>query len=204
MKPFEAAVLGSLEKYVLSPNVIEAVVARVIRLLNDLAPNAPTAAAKKELRRVEAEIRRLSNGIAIGGQLSGLPEALQERERRKRELEEVLAKSQALRPPTRLDRKEIRRRVERALADWKGLLNTHVTNGWNILRKLLDGPIICTPTVGKKARGYEFRAQVNLGPMVAGILKLGDSVAGATSVASPRGLTSCCIVEIQEKWTTAA
>jgi hypothetical protein len=181
MKPFDAAVLSALQRFVLSPSVIEAVVARVIHLLNDPLPNAPNDAAEKELPRVEAEIRRLSNGIAIGGQLSGLLEALRDREQRKRELEEVLAKSQVLRSPTRLDHKEIRRRVERALADWKGLLDTHVTNGRNILRRLLDGPIICTPTVGKKSRGYEFRAQVNLGPMVAGILKLGDSMAGAMS-----------------------
>jgi Recombinase zinc beta ribbon domain len=190
MEPFNAAVLGALENYVLSPKIVEAVVVRAIELLEQGTPKKSGEAVGRDLAGIEAEIRRLSHAIAKGGTLSGLLEALQQREERRDELLRRLDAARNPQVPTQLAAGEIRRRVENALADWGGLLNRRVSNGRHILRKLLDGPIICTPLPHVDTRGYEFRAKVNLGPMVAGILKIGERFAGATSVASPTGFAN--------------
>ena len=130
-----------------------------------MEPLQETNLVEKELAETEVEIRRLSNAIATGGQLSGLLEAIQDREQRRRELSVKLAGMQALQQPIHLDDKEIRQRVRSSLRDRKGLLARHTSNARNILRKLLDGPIVCTPITDHGRRGLEFRAQVSLGPM---------------------------------------
>jgi hypothetical protein len=170
------------------------VVARVIAALSDTDADRELTTIEKELKSVETEIRRLSDAIASGGMLSGLLDALQSRERRKVELTAALVSARAIQQRVCLVKPgAIQRRAEAALRDWKGLLGRHVSKGRNILRTLLDGPIVCTPIQknhakpGQPCRGFAFRAQVNLGPIVAGILKIGDALGCATSMASPTG-----------------
>jgi hypothetical protein len=128
------------------------------------------AATRAELRAVDAEIERLSTAIAEGGPLEALLQAVRQREARPTALRATLDAGEALGRAAPFNRVATRRRLERHLAAWRELLRRNVTSSRQILRKVLEGPIVCTPLEGRT--GVRFEADAAVGPMIAGVLEL--------------------------------
>ena len=57
-----------------------------------------------------------------------------------------------------LDVKRIERDLTARIADVKGLLGSHVPQARQMLRKLIDGQVICTPFDNARGKGYELTA----------------------------------------------
>ena len=172
MGPFDAAVLGAIERYVLNPAVVTQVIDQTIAAFETQRRDHQAETWQRELTEVTAEIACLSDAVAAGGQLSGLLDALKAREHRRTELQDAVASVQHLARAVTLSRAEIDARVRVKLADWQGLLSRHVAQGRQILRKLLEGPIVCTPITEPRRQGYAFRANVSLGQLITGVLDL--------------------------------
>jgi hypothetical protein len=94
-----------------------------------------------ELRRVELEIARFTDAIGRGEPLPSILEALRERERRRRDLREQLAKLDGLallaHRPEELDRE-----LATKLVEWQGLLERQPIQARQPLRKLLAGRVL--------------------------------------------------------------
>ena len=165
----------------LSPDVIEAV---VMRALDQTRPAAEDAAGRRAriaeaIGRVEQEIDHLTQAVAVGGELQGLVAALQEREQRRQTLHVELAGLSQVQRVGALDRgllaAEIRRRVE----EWRTLLTRQTSHARQLLRKVVDGPMLFTPTP-EDPGVWEFRATWRVDRLLAGVVD-------ATLVASPTG-----------------
>jgi site-specific DNA recombinase len=170
----DRAVLGTLADDVLRPAVVEAVIAGV---LDAMAPRTQAKAAdgyRAELQRVEAELGRLTEAIATGGQMAPLLAAVQARQTRRDELRAGIAAAGA---PAGIDRRTIEKRVRAKLADWRRLLTSSIEDGRNLLRQVLGGPLRFVP----EKKQYRFEG-------VAAIDRLLSGIAGLpTCVASPPG-----------------
>jgi hypothetical protein len=98
--PMEAtnrAVLKAIREQVLSPPLINAVIARALdKLYVEKQVDADRRELAADLRRVNEELARLTNALATGAALTSVVEALRERETRKRTIETQLTYTRAL------------------------------------------------------------------------------------------------------------
>ena len=131
------------------------------------------AAAGRELVAIAQEIARLSEAIAMGGELKPLMTALQARHVRQAEL---LALRRPLQHASPISRRGIEGTIRERLTDWRALLTRNVQDGRSLLRQLLTGPLKFTPENG----GYRFEGEAAIGRI------LGDAGL-ATLMASPTG-----------------
>ena len=77
------AVLGALGEQVLSPQVVQAAVARARDRLLHATPDADVQPLREALASVERELTRLTAALATGADLPTVVEAIREREARK-------------------------------------------------------------------------------------------------------------------------
>ncbi len=131
------------------------------------------------LGELESEIERLTTAIARGGELPGLLAAVQDRETRRAALRVERDALAALDRTTHIDTRLLETDIRTRVRDWRGLLTRHTAHARQVLRTLLDGPMIFTP-LQDDPRAWEFTARGRLDRLLAGIVD-------ATSVASPRG-----------------
>ena len=87
------------------------------------------------------------------------------RETLRRELE-LLGASE----PVVLDRASLRKNLKSRLGDWRGLLRRHTAQGQQILRRLLVGRLIFTPTEDETGRYYAFHGTGTLTKLVGGLV----------------------------------
>ncbi len=64
------------------------------------------------------------------------------------------------------------------LADWQDALRAHVPQARQLFRKLLVGPLMFTPIIEARRRGYRFEGEVSIGKLLTGLVD-------TTFVASP-------------------
>lgn len=179
----DEAVLGTLAGEVLTPAVVDAVVAGVLAELEPATARRNLDTLRTELSRIDREIERLTEAIATGGELASLLAAVQSRHARREEL------AAALNAAERAGQWAIpRRRLEQAVRDrlgrWRALLTTHVEDGRQLLREVLAGPLRFTP----KGRSFVFEGEAVLGRLLSGIAGLptfGTSPAGTERRCGP-------------------
>jgi hypothetical protein len=68
------------------------------------------------------------------------------------------------------------------LADWRSLLRRNVSEGRDVLRALVVGPLRFTPVNDGKRRGYRFEGTIALDRLIAGVVDLPTKVASPTGV----------------------
>jgi hypothetical protein len=69
----------------------------------------------------------------------------------------------------RLDRAHVERQVASRLADWQAFLRLNVVQTRQLLRKILEGPIVFQPVMSEELRGYRFNGRASFGKLLAGI-----------------------------------
>ncbi len=168
MEVTDHAVLGSIERDLLRPEVVE----RAIELaIDQVCPAGDTMDQRRaeivaEVRRLDAELSRLTSAIASGGDLPALLAALKERQAQRERCERALVELEAA---ARIGQREIprlEREIRHRLANWRMMLRREIPEAREILRNLIVGRIVFTPR--PEARVYEFSGRGSFGRLLAG------------------------------------
>jgi hypothetical protein len=112
----------------------------------------------RQLSLVEARIRHLVEAIATGRSTDAIFDELGKEEAAKKTLVSQLDSLTQRASLTSIVGKRIERALVERVADVKGLLGRHVPQTRQMLRKLLDGQILCTPFTDAREKGYEITA----------------------------------------------
>ena len=170
----EGDLAGSTTSRVLRPKAEKAIVEG---LLAELAPRAVAKDAgrrRKELATLDLEIARLTEAIAMGGQLTSLVEALSTRTARRRTLAADVQETDV----SRLDPAGLGQRVRDRFAAWRTDLAGPLPTKRKLLREILTGPLLLTP--GERA--YTFEGEIAAERLLTGEIGL------PTNLARPAGL----------------
>ena len=131
----EEAVLAAVERDVLNVAVLETSLYKAMAALQASATSngaaTQVAALRDELAGLDAEVARLAEAIARGGDLPALVALLQERERRRAHVRAALAAAER-RPATHGDVGDLRHVLDvmrAALTDWQGMLRQEPPDG---------------------------------------------------------------------------
>jgi site-specific DNA recombinase len=130
---------------------------------------AQLAALRADVKRLDGELARLSEAIAVGGELRSLVAALEGKQRQR---DEVAAKVEHLERQAQDDGPfdEVAWLAERRaiLADTVALLSEFPVHGRMALRYLLEGPIALTPVLDAagKITAWDFAGKGHLDPEV--------------------------------------
>ena len=179
----DLAVLASIERDVLQPDVIAATLRKTLERLKPQAAAAQGARqeVEKRLQTVERDLERLTAAITAGGQLSTIVLAIKERETARDQLRLDLRSIDRAGKAATVDLPTVERDLRTTLDEWKVLLRKHVPQARQVLKKLLAGPLVFTANRTGGDRYYEFSAPIAIGRIVSGL-------AGANMVASPTGV----------------
>jgi Recombinase zinc beta ribbon domain len=168
----DQAVLAAVERDVLNIAVLETSLHKAVAALQASAASngaeAHAAAWRDELAGLDAEVGRLAEAIARGGDLPALVALLEERERRRARVRAALAaagRTQA----TRGDVGDLRHTLDvmrAALTDWQGMLRQEPPEARRALRALLAGRLVFTPTAGF----YSFEGPGTITPVLTGVV----------------------------------
>jgi len=171
MESADQAVLKAVERDVLRIEVLETSLAKALDALRPYPDvlDGQAQALRDDLARLDAEVGRLVNAIAAGGELAALMAALHDRERRRAQLRMELAT---------LDRASKRDdgvgpglldQLREQLADWQGMLRQEMGPARQALKSLLAGRLIFTPHERDGERYYAFEGPGTVSRIIAGL-----------------------------------
>ena len=121
---------------------------------------------------------KLFSGIEQGGPLQSLVALLTKRQAERDALRTDLASVETLQHIA-VDRERIERDVQAEVAHWRALVTGSVTDGRQLLREALEGPLVFQ----REGAVYKFTAPVATARLIAGVVGVG----GQHDVASPTG-----------------
>jgi hypothetical protein len=174
-----AEILGRLQRDVLTPRVVEAAITAA---LDRYAADAAIATTRdgrlsQDLARLERECTSLVGVLATGEALPSVIEALRARERQRAALEAELAAVRGLAAAARdRDPRGLRGEIRGWLRDWQGLLEGEPAQARQVLRKLLVGRLVWTPTRDAAGVRYAYTASVSYDRVLAGIVGVNSVV----------------------------
>jgi hypothetical protein len=146
-------------------------------------------ALERRLAVVERELERLTAAVTAGGNVPTLVDAMRTREAERTKLRQELSVHERATQVARLDTRRVERELRAKLDEWTALLRRQTPQARQVLKKLLDGPILFTPVQVGNDSYCEFKATIGLSQMLSGTVL-------ATMVASPQGIAELCTVEI--------
>ena len=161
MAAADAAVLAAVDASVLDPVIVEAALASALaQVTAPAAPGLSAAERRAALAACDDQLARLAEacGLATGP----LPALVQQMTQVHQQREALAATGTPPAPPP--DPRTLRQALVARLADWQALLRRNVPQGRQLLRKLLVGRIVFTPT----ADGARFEADCSLGYILHG------------------------------------
>jgi site-specific DNA recombinase len=167
----EQAVLAAVEHDLLNVAVLETSLYKAIAALQDGdGADVRLTAMRDELARIDAEVGRLAQAIAQGGNLPALVALLQVRERRRAQVRAALAEVERKRTPHGAvgDLGQALAAMRGALTDWQGLLRQETGPARQALRALLQGRLVFAPQARESARFYRFEGAGTISPVIAG------------------------------------
>ncbi len=174
-------VLVTIERAVLAPDMIERTIRRALALLapadDELA--ARRAQFQQAIAALDAELARLTDALARGGDLDSLLGAIKDREGRRAHLLAEWAAFDAVRPFASADARRLEREMRARLADWTGLMERQTEHARGVLRALLVGRLVFSPHVTPTPTVYyTFTGQGSLGGLLVGTVKNGGDPGG--------------------------
>ncbi len=172
------AVLAAVAGVVLAPEIVDEVVAGVVTALGPDGVDRAGRRRQRERDKREAEVRRLTDAIEAGGELTSLVDRLKQRHT---ELDVLNAECDRVVERIPVDPRILERAVRTCLGDWRGLLARQSRHGRQFLRTVLTGPIAFTPLTDGPPKGYRFEGEASLGQLLSGVVEL------PTIRASPTG-----------------
>jgi len=157
LKDTEEAVLRAFDAELLRPELILAVVARVVA---QLTPDAATLTAERtrlklELTKVERELAHLTTAVAAGEPLPVLLTAIKDREQALAGLRTSLTQLDQREALAQLDTPALEAKLNTVLAEFYTIQKRHPAAGRSLLQKVLMGKIVFTPVVGPDRAFYK-------------------------------------------------
>jgi site-specific DNA recombinase len=184
--------LDRLEEAMFAPTFIDHVLD--VAFAHD--PGAERAALVQERDRVGREIENLTKGIAAGGDIPALADALKERDTRLKSVQARLAK-----PVLMPDRDVLKAALELRSADWRTILRgPHIAQARMVLQHLIDLPIrvFDKPTPAYKDTPGVLWGDPRKGKWVAAAKPEGLTVGLVQLGTSPTGFEAICSMEMPE------
>ncbi|MFQ5946774.1 MAG: recombinase family protein [Anaerolineae bacterium] len=161
---------------VLDDRILEAAVERALERLRSGQEQTLDyrMALERELSLIEARIGHLVDAVKRGKATDSLLDTLQAEEDRKRVLVKQLSGLADLEKVASLDAKRIAQDLKMRVTDVKGLLGRHVPQARQMLRKLINGRLVCEPFEENGTRGYRFSATGTYGRLLSGTQYVND------------------------------
>ena len=210
MADAEAAILGTLERQMLDPSIVQDILATAIAELEAVskADEQRKAPLEDALTRVNGELARLTEVLAAGGsELTSVLGAIRSREARRDELQRAIDSAARSTIASMPDLRTARAQLEERLGEWRALLRAHVEQAQQLLRRLIDGRLVLTREEDADGPYYRFRGLGSWWRLLAG---LGPTwrpiVAGMRPqmVASPTGFEPSLRLPLDGYWDLAA
>ena len=141
---------------VISEEMLKVSVEKALAQLRAKAESAPNrrTAIQRELSLIEARLRNLVDAIAAGKKEGTLIERLNAEETRKEELVAELKQLTASEELPDLNDARLTRDLRARISDTHALLSRHVPQARQVLRKLIERPLICESFENGQQRGY--------------------------------------------------
>ena len=176
----DGKVLTAIERSILTPDAVNYVVDKAIKLVEERRRKEPDPTEK-----LEAQIRRLTrerdNLIALAASGRSPASVLNEIHKREQAIETL--KGELARIPHRLryDARELgslKAAMRERMTKFQELMHSDVSLARQALRKLLSGPIKCIPVMRYGKKSYAFKGETRLGALLS---------TPSVTLASPRG-----------------
>lgn len=155
----DTALLDALNQQ-FDPGIIAEAVRRALAEIQTGQGTLPEQrlALERQCAAIENRLRHLVEAIATGKATDSIYTELQKEEKAKKAMAIQLDDLDRLTRVVSLDSKRIEESLYDRVADLKGLLGRHIPQTRQMIRKVLDGPVFCTPFTDQRGRGYEIRA----------------------------------------------
>ncbi len=165
----DSALLHGLNR-VLDDRMLEEAVKRALKMIRAGQAKFPDErrAIERQLSLVEARLRHLVEAVATGRATNLIFDELEKEEAAKKSLAARLSHVNQLTTLAQADQHPIERALVARVADVKGLLGRNIPQTRQILRKLIPGPIVCTPFNDARGRGYTLTATGSYAGLLAG------------------------------------
>lgn len=166
----DSAILHAMHE-ALDVRVLEASVAEGLEQLRRERDQAPTQrlAVERELSLIETRLHHLVEHIATGRGSEFVTTSLHKEEARRKALLEELGQLDGLAHVASLDAARLAKDLHSRLEDLPALFARHVPQARQMLRKLLDGHILCEPFTEGEKRGYRFTATGTFDRILSGV-----------------------------------
>lgn len=138
-------VIEALLDDVLDESMLTEAAEEALRLVQSNDPSDRVASVDAEIAKVERERARLISAIAAGGQLSGLIEALQARERQLQGLDAERTSMRSARRLRTFDTARIQGELLELAQSWRRVLASDPDHARPIVSALLIGRVTYTP-----------------------------------------------------------
>jgi site-specific DNA recombinase len=166
------AVLTALAGDVLRPAIVTAIIDGVFAALKPATVTANVGALRADLRTLDQKIAHLTAAVENGAALAPLVSKLQARQTEREALLAAIAAAEAS-GQMKVDRQVITRKVLAQVATWRALV---ATNGRQLLREVLDGPL----RFEREGKTYRFAGNVTTGRLIAGLIGIPPLMASPT------------------------
>lgn len=165
----DSAVLHGLNR-VLDDRMLEEAVKRALQMIRAGQAKFPDerVSIERQLSLVEARLRHLVEAVATGRMSDAVYSELQKEEVAKKTLAARLGELDRLADLAQTDGKQIERTLAEQVADVKRLLGQNIPQTRQIMRKLIPGPIVCTPFNDTRRGGYAITATGTYAGLLAG------------------------------------
>lgn len=155
----DSAVLHEISK-ALDARVLEASVGAALEQIRTQHARYPSerVALERELSLIQTRLHHLVELVASGKGTEVVVNSLHHEEGRKKTILQKLGEMDNLANVVSLDATRLAKDLHSRLNDLPGLLSRHIPQTRQMLRKLLDGHILCEPIMEGEKRGYRFTA----------------------------------------------
>jgi hypothetical protein len=133
---------------------VQAVIDGVFEALQPTMVTTNVEALRSDLRALDRKIRNLTAAVEGGAAVAPFVQQLTARQTERDGLLAAIGAAEAV-GQMALDRQAIQRQVLEQVQRWRALLTTHVADGRQPLREVLDGPLRFTP----EGKTYRFEGQ---------------------------------------------
>ena len=173
MEVADDAVISAVERTVLNPDVIDRAVQRAVAQLTTVVEQPNHDA---ELRQLDAELARLAQAVAGGGDVPALVAAMRQRETQRQALLSCgMARHVSTVPAADVVMAELREQ----LTNWRALFTGNPAQARGVLKQTIVGRLDMVPN--RSDGSYAFTGTGTIEPLIAGVVP--------HCVASPGGLT---------------
>ena len=178
----DSAILHAIND-VLDEQVLEASVAKALERVRNEQKKFPDqrVAIERELSLIQTRLHHLVEHIANGRATDAIDASLHQEEARKKTLLAELVKLDELVELIQVDENRLARELRSRLRDIPALFARQTPIARQMLRKLLDGHIVCEPVEKGGKRGYRFTATGTFDRLLTGVEVINQSGGGQGS-----------------------